>query len=744
MRNLKRSFRRRSSGRRPAPRANSRLLRIEPLEGRSLLSHLTLSGTVSVSGLAVASGNVPVSNAALDVYYAGYEREVFTSVTGAFQVTIPNQFQGELVGFTAVARSRQINLRPGASTKQLATFAVYPSGQSAPASPTPWAWGVTTDAPNMVYTVTATNAGCQDANGTFNIVLDAGAIGTEAQAAGAMAILSIMQPYAQYAAGNLGASLPGQIGAVYPDDSGGTSFYSPGPRGDGMIHIDPDSLDGYPDVVGHEMGHLVAAANGFANQGDGRNHSPKNNMREGAVCTLVDAQDAFCEGYADYFCVAAKNANGWLQIKPANRPPVNNYLHIPRITFGNKTYFGRAIDPAIPAFGEDAEGSVADTLWLLDTTGQDDHDGVTGRVIPPQTARGLFEQLGGKEVLADLWGGLVAKYPGDASEATLGHLFQLTGVSPTVLSVNPQNRTVVFTTPLVCQNGNFTGQPTFPATVGSPPDQQAELIVAVDGPGWQPVYRDNPYPPDASGLPSVAGQVDGQVYKWTETLSLPTWNLIAAGHGCYWVVEAVACDVGTPIWYWSAAKKFRAQPTPAAAKPVTATEGVPCTAAVATIDDVGGADDAAGLSATIRWGDRRPSTTVTTTASDGGQIVPDGADDGGYDIDATHTYAEYGPYADQVFIDDGRVQFAALDAPVTVVDASLTVAPVTGLGAVEGQQFNGCVATLTDAGGGPWGDGGRTKYGAHTPMQRRARIRSSPRWPTWAGLRPATPARPRR
>ncbi|MGA2622057.1 MAG: hypothetical protein ABSF26_31075, partial [Thermoguttaceae bacterium] len=138
---------------------------------------------------------------------------------------------------------------------------------------------------------------------------------------------------------------------------------------------------------------------------------------------------------------------------------------------------------------------------------------------------------------------------------------------------------------------------------------------------------------------------------------------------------------------------------------IAAVENSPYSGTVGTIDGLGGADDAAGFSAVIFWGGDTGFTTVNTTWSAAGQIVPDGEDDGGYVVDATHTYAEYGPYADQVFIDDGRVQFAALDAPVTVVDASLTVAPVTGLGAVEGQQFNGCVATLTDAGGGPWGDG---------------------------------------
>ncbi len=625
---------------------------------------------MTVTGLGVASGSVPVSNASIVASWPGGKSDKYTSPTGQYRVTVPHQTAGELVSFTLTAETKTI------AYPTFLGFAVYPTVPQGPNQPgSPWFWSTAAGATNMAYTVSNADAKLQDAFETFDIVLDMRAAEPQAGAAGAMAVLSIMQPYGLYAFRTLKASLPLTVGAVYPDNSRPGSFYStkvPGQPGDGRIHIDSNDLNQEPNVVGHEMGHVVAFANAFANQNDGRDHSTRTNMRTGGLCAPADVQCAFSEGWADFFAVAAKNSPNWLTTAKSG-----NYLNIPGITCGNTQFAGRDITKDTgPAYGEDSEWSVARALWLLHLVGQDDTKDVTKRRIPPfapspnpdqdnhslcQPA-GLFKLLKDNAVstLAGLWAAVVGMYKGNlahpedatgsgnANTATLGHIFQVAGVSPTIPpgdgSINAANRTVAFTTPVVTDNGTLTETPTFPATEGAAPNVKADLFLAVFNANWKQVYADNPDNP--ANLPKVTGSgLNGGVYNWTETLSLATWNTIASEHGLYWVIEARACTGGGEIFYWSKPYEFRAWPTPAAAKPVTATEGVPCTATVATIDNVGTADAAAGLAATVYWGDKSPATVVNTTWSPSGQIVPDAADNGGYEVDSTHTYNEFGAYA---------------------------------------------------------------------------------------------------
>jgi uncharacterized delta-60 repeat protein len=145
---------------------------------------------------------------------------------------------------------------------------------------------------------------------------------------------------------------------------------------------------------------------------------------------------------------------------------------------------------------------------------------------------------------------------------------------------------------------------------------------------------------------------------------------------------------------------------------LSSTEGQSITnAIVATLTDAAGtSSNPSDLSGTIDWGD---STTSTAALVEIGNT-------GVYNIEGSHTYAEYGTYAISVTINDAGGQNAGpTTSSAAIADAALSAVgtPVT---ATEGQTLtNVQVATLTDAAGtfsNPgdlsavinWGDGTAT------------------------------------
>ncbi|HEY5197180.1 MAG TPA: hypothetical protein VIJ51_09160, partial [Solirubrobacteraceae bacterium] len=138
----------------------------------------------------------------------------------------------------------------------------------------------------------------------------------------------------------------------------------------------------------------------------------------------------------------------------------------------------------------------------------------------------------------------------------------------------------------------------------------------------------------------------------------------------------------------------------------TAIEGDPFAVRVASFTDADPGRPASHYSATVDWGDGSSSTPAIVANPDGG-----------FDIDAGHTYADPGTYTTTVAIGDGDGSQTSAVAHLTVADAPLssTGIPVT---AVAGTALSATLATFTDANAGraagyysatiDWGDGSTT------------------------------------
>ena len=99
--------------------------------------------------------------------------------------------------------------------------------------------------------------------------------------------------------------------------------------------------------------------------------------------------------------------------------------------------------------------------------------------------------------------------------------------------------------------------------------------------------------------------------------------------------------------------------------------------------------------ATIAWGDGTFST-VTSTASSGGQIVADG--NGGFDVLGTHVYtsAILSPVTLSVAVSNGAGTITASDPSFTVADAPLTAGALTPPAAIVGSFSNVPVFQFSD------------------------------------------------
>jgi hypothetical protein len=137
---------------------------------------------------------------------------------------------------------------------------------------------------------------------------------------------------------------------------------------------------------------------------------------------------------------------------------------------------------------------------------------------------------------------------------------------------------------------------------------------------------------------------------------------------------------------------------------VSATEGQPVTAAVATFTDANPLGKATDFTATIDWGDGTTPTAGVVSANPGG----------GFRVVGTHTYASFGASLVSITIIDSGGSTTSTSATATVADAALTASSVT-FAPVEGQAFSGVVASFNDANPNPrltdfsatitWGDG---------------------------------------
>ena len=148
--------------------------------------------------------------------------------------------------------------------------------------------------------------------------------------------------------------------------------------------------------------------------------------------------------------------------------------------------------------------------------------------------------------------------------------------------------------------------------------------------------------------------------------------------------------------------------------PISATEGAPITATVATFTDANPNAAVGDFTATINWGDGHTSTGAVTE------------NNGVFSVAGTHTYAEAGNDPISVTIADVGGSTATATNTATVADAALTPTAMP-ISATEGAPITATVATFTDANPNAavgdftatinWGDG-HTSTGAVTENER--------------------------
>ncbi len=151
------------------------------------------------------------------------------------------------------------------------------------------------------------------------------------------------------------------------------------------------------------------------------------------------------------------------------------------------------------------------------------------------------------------------------------------------------------------------------------------------------------------------------------------------------------------LWDYTTPTRVRLRVVKDIAMPVSATEGAPFTdQAVAVLQGIGASllpYLSVGVNYNYHPGDSY--TYVTSTAGPNGCIVMDGDD---AVAQGSYTYPSAGRHDVRVvFYADGQ-EVATVDTPINVGDAALTLTPISGLTAVEGQPISYMeLATFTDA-----------------------------------------------
>ncbi len=125
--------------------------------------------------------------------------------------------------------------------------------------------------------------------------------------------------------------------------------------------------------------------------------------------------------------------------------------------------------------------------------------------------------------------------------------------------------------------------------------------------------------------------------------------------------------------------------TATAGSAVRGVEGAAVSGVLASFTDANPNARAAEFTAMIRWGDGQTSMGMITANTRGG-----------FDVTATHTYADEGSYAISVTIADVGGSTAPASVPATIADAPLTATNGT-LRGVEGAAASGVLASFTDA-----------------------------------------------
>jgi hypothetical protein len=216
---------------------------------------------------------------------------------------------------------------------------------------------------------------------------------------------------------------------------------------------------------------------------------------------------------------------------------------------------------------------------------------------------------------------------------------------------------------------------------------------------------------DGTALDTSSGQVTGSNGSFTVT-GTHTY----AEEGSYTAHVTVSDDGGNTCAANSTASVADAALS-GAVQAFSPVEGAAYSGVVAHVSDADPGGAAGDYTATITWGDGQ-SSAGTLTASGGG-----------FDVSGAHTYAEEGPAAVTVQVNDAGGASVLLSGSTTVQDAPLTMTPLD-FTASQNQAWSGTLATFSDAGGDPasyaaaidWGDGltsqsllsGTALTGSHT------------------------------
>ena len=210
--------------------------------------------------------------------------------------------------------------------------------------------------------------------------------------------------------------------------------------------------------------------------------------------------------------------------------------------------------------------------------------------------------------------------------------------------------------------GNLPNLPTWSMAVDARVPGQPLYFIGTDAGVWSSADQGVTWTQFRNGLPNA------------QVLSLQlntTLNLLAAGtngRGMFEIKEINPLQV-QPI-------------SPANAVEGTALNNIP----IATFTDGPNPDPVGSYSATISWGDGRPSSQ--------GIITPTGT--GSFLVSASHTYAEELTGTITITINDNDGDVAVVTTPVTVGDAVLTPNNGFSLASTEGQPVGGIFASFVD------------------------------------------------
>jgi autotransporter-associated beta strand protein len=530
---------------------------IESLEKRSLLT-ITFTFHVDVANLPKAEADAPVRviNALAYLTYtptSGLRRGMETTVgylidpSGNCEVALSDLSAGDRISSFRIIAQGNFQPAPGQNV-------AYEVDRFAPSNTTA----------GRAYEAVLPGIALTVASKVYTVPIDAA---KDPTTAAAFVIFSALDAPLRFAK-SIGASLPSRFPVNYPYD-----LYIPAGSKKPASNFDPTGAKSKqsvatlnfttdvlaaPDSIAHEFGHLVEAANGFANSstinvghGLGENirqlvQDPKNSSRTLPSPASRDSLDeAFSEGWADYFAVAARGVStlpiAWDE--------------------SFSSYYGISLYNSDKGRGEDDELSVGMILYRLaydgiNTLGISKNMGA----VSPMTDNGLFQFLAksGIQDLAQFYAKLSAAPAGDQGQnkylAALGYLAMRSGISPVPGQLVVDTKTLNFTVPFIFK---WSAEGKKPEAIAQTTFQANAIQVEVFSALWTPVC--------ICGVGGKAGVVP--YYNSTITVNDygegalvmgdTAWNQIIRNGGVYWVVQARSDDTraSQPVYFWSAPKK---------------------------------------------------------------------------------------------------------------------------------------------------------------------------------------------